>query len=165
VTSYFAVPEPSDRIPKSELNGILKSVDSVLQSWANLSSHYIGMPAEGPANLPLEVSVRFSFPHPIFLNVRTTSELARVLVNSIRCQAVYSIPEEEIFKEFVNLLSDRLMVYLWGNNRRPFRRDEQFHSTSRNWPLGEPTAGCAFIVENFPIEVRLWTEIKGWEHQ
>lgn len=162
MTSYFAVPEPSDRIPKSELNGILKSVDSVLQSWANLSSHYIGMPAEGPATLPLEVSVRFSFPHPIFLNVRTTDELAKVLVSSIRCQAIYSIPEEEIFKEFVNLLSDRLMVYLWGNNKRPFRCEEQILSTPQNWPLGEPDAGCAFIVENFPIEVRLWTELRSW---
>lgn len=163
MTSYAAVSEASNQIPESELTGIVKSVETVLQSWANLSSRYIGMPAEGPATLPLEVSVRFSSPCSVFLNVRTTSEMARVLVSSIRCQAVYPIPEEEVFKEFVNFLSDRLMAYLWGNNKRPFKTNEQFFSTPRNWPPGEPTAGGAFIVKNYPIEVRLWTESKGRE--
>ncbi|HXL72047.1 MAG TPA: hypothetical protein VN963_00340 [bacterium] len=165
MTSYLAVPEPSDRIPEGELTGILKSVDSVLQSWANLSSQHIGMPAEGPAPLPLEFSIRFSFPSSVFLNVRTTGEMAQVMIRSIRGQAVFPISDEEVFREFVNLLSDRLMAYLWGNHRRPFKSNEQFFSAPRNWPLGEPTACGAFIVENFPIEVRLWAECKIGERR
>jgi len=163
MTSYSAVPEPSNQIPQSELNGILKSVEAVLQSWAHLSSRYIGMPAEGPATLPLEFSVRFSAPFSLFLNIRTTNEMAQVIIHSIRGQILFPISDEEAFKEFANLLSDRLMGYLWGNNRRPFKPDEQFLSVPQNWPIGEPTACAAFIVENSPIEVRLWTEFEGGE--
>jgi hypothetical protein len=163
MTAYVSVPEPSDRIPQSELNGILKSVESVLQSWANLSSHYIGMPAEGPAPLPLELSIRFSAPFFIFLNIRTTSDMTQVIIRSIRGQSIFPISDEEVFKEFSNFLSDRLMGYLWGNNRRPFKPDQQFFSTPQNWPIGEPAACAAFIVENLPIEIRLWTEFEGGE--
>jgi hypothetical protein len=94
------------------------------------------------------------------LNVRTTDEMALVLVRAIQCRAVESIPEKEVYKEFVHLLSDRLMVYLWGSKNRPFKRDGQFLSTPQKWPRHEPTASAAFIVENLPIEVRLWTESK-----
>jgi hypothetical protein len=165
MTVYVSVPEPSDQIPQSELNGILKSVDSVLQSWANLPSQYIGMPAEGPASLSLEFSIRFSYPFSVFLNIRTTSEMAQAMIRSIRGQTLFPISEDEIFKEFANLLSDRLMTYLWGNNRRPFKSDEQFFSVPENWPQGEPTACGAFIVENLPIEVRFWTESKREERR
>jgi hypothetical protein len=66
VTSYFAVPESKGRIPKSELSGILKSMESILKSWADLSARFIGAPAEGPADLPLEFSVLFSSPYCVF---------------------------------------------------------------------------------------------------
>ncbi len=165
MTAYVSVPEPSDQIPQSELNGILKSVESVLQSWAHLSSRYIGMPAEGPATLPLEVSIKFSAPFFVLLNIRTTSEMAQIIIRSIRGQIHFPLSDEEVFKEFANLLSDRLMGYLWGNNRRPFKPDEQFLSSPRNWPVGEPTACAAFIVENSPIEVRLWTGFDGGERE
>jgi hypothetical protein len=154
---YLAVPEPADQVPDSEFNGILKSLETVLQSWVNLSSRYIGMPAEGPAALPLELSIRFTSPYPVFLNVRTTSEMTQVMIHSLTGPILFPISDEEVFREFASLFSDRLMAYLWGNNRRPFKSDEQFYSQPRNWPPGEPTACAAFIVENFPIEVRLWT--------
>jgi hypothetical protein len=70
-----------------------------------------------------------------------------------------------VIKEFANLLSDRLMAYLWGNHRRPFKYDEQFFSAPPHWPKGELTACGAFIVENFPVEVRLWTGSKSGEHK
>jgi hypothetical protein len=159
--SYFAIPQEYGEFPKSELNGILQGVAVVLESWANLSSRYIGAPVEGPAPMPLEFSVKFSGHSSGFLNVRTTAEMAKILLRSGEGKTVRQLPEEEVFKEFVSIFSGRLMAYLWGNNWGLFKSDAPVFSTPEHWPKSQPAASCAFLVENWPVEVRLWIETDG----
>jgi hypothetical protein len=156
--SYFAIPQEYGEFPKSELNGILQGVAVVLESWAHLSSRYIGLPVEGPAPLSLEFSVKFSGQASGFLNVRTTKEMAQILLKSFKVKSSHSLPEEEIVKEFVAIFSGRLMAYLWGNDWGLFKSDAPIFSTPQDWPQYQPTASCAFLVENWPVEVRLWIE-------
>jgi hypothetical protein len=156
--AYVAIPQQNGEFPKSELNGILQGVSVVLESWANLSSRYIGVPVEGPAPLPLEFSVKFSGQASGYLNVRTSDEMAKVLHRSIQSKNGSFITEEAIFKEFVAVFSGRLMAYLWGNNWGLFKSDAPVFSTPENWPASAPSACCAFIVENWPVEIRLWIE-------
>ncbi len=156
--AYIAIPQQNGEFPKSELNGILQGVSVVLESWANLSSRYIGVPVEGPAPLPLEFSVKFSGQASGYLNVRTSDELAKVLYRSIQTKAKSHISQDDIFREFVAVFSGRLMAYLWGNNWGLFKSDAPTFSTPENWPKTDPSACCAFIVENWPVEIRLWIE-------
>ena len=156
--SYFAIPQEYGEFPKSELNGILQGVAVVFESWAHLSSRYIGLPVEGPAPLSLEFSVKFSGHSSGFLNVRTTKEMAQILFKSVKGKSASLLPEEEVFKEFVAIFSGRLMAYLWGNNWGLFKSDAPVFSTPQDWPQKQPTASCAFLVENWPVEVRLWIE-------
>ena len=156
--AYAAIPQENGEFPKSELNGILQGVSVVLESWANLSSRYIGVPVEGPAPLPLEFSVKFSGQATGYLNVRTSDELAKVLHHSIKSKNRAFASEDDIFKEFVAVFSGRLMAYLWGNNWGLFKSDAPVFSTPKDWPKETPSACCAFIVENWPVEIRLWIE-------
>jgi hypothetical protein len=156
--SYFAVPPEYGEFPKSELNGILQGVAVVLETWANLPSRYIGVPVEGPAPMSLEFSVKFSGQASGYLNVRTTNEMAQVLLRSLEGKTDHPLQEDEVFKEFVVIFSGRLMAYLWGNNWGLFKSDPPSFSTPKNWPQDQPAASCAFLVENWPVEVRLWVE-------
>ena len=154
--SYSPVPHKHGQFLKSEINGILECLAEVLETSAKLRCRHIGMPAEGPASLPLEFSVRYYGQSSIYLNVRTTMELAQLLEASIQDGAMKPGKREETFKEFVNAFGGRLTAYLWGSVGGNSSPDIPSLSTPQSWPAREPTACCAFIVENWPLEVRLW---------
>lgn len=156
--SYFMPPQEYGEFPKTEVNAILQGVTAVMESWAHLPSRYIGVPVEGPASLPLEFSVRFSGYASGFLNVRTSIEMARALVRQTNGKNVTRVPVEDVFKEFVDIFSGKLMAYLWGNNWGLLKMEMPTFTQPKNWPEKEPTACCAFIVENWPVEVRLWID-------
>lgn len=156
--SHFIPPQEYGEFPKTEVNAILQGVTAVMESWAHLPSRYIGMPVEGPAFLPLEFSVRFSGHATGFLNVRTTPDVAKVLILKVGGRKALKSAEVEVFKEFVDVFSGRLMAYLWGNNWGLLRMELPNFTTPKSWPKKEPTACCAFIVEHWPVEVRLWID-------
>jgi hypothetical protein len=145
--------------PKAEQNAIMEAMKNVLHSWAYLPSGSIGAPVEGPAPLAVERSVRLSGRALAYLNLRTTPELSKMLSQYAKGEENQGADDEDAFHEFVNIYCGHLMTYLWGKEGAQFDSYLPIPTTPSDWPSSMPAAACAFLVENIPVEVRLW--IKG----
>jgi hypothetical protein len=155
ILTYFEISEECSEFLKSELKVIFQGVDSVLKTWARTSTRYIGIPMEERDPLPLEVSTVVSGLISGILNIRTTPDMARVLLMG---SSVKRFSEEEIFRQFLVVLSGRLSAHFQGKNRGVFVSNIPRVSTAGN-PTESQTIGCcAFVVENWPVEVRVTTE-------
>jgi hypothetical protein len=53
------------------------------------------------------------------------------------------------------------MTFLWGKSGQAFDPFIPIPTVPRDWPEVEPSASCAFIVENIPVEVRIWIKEKA----
>jgi hypothetical protein len=154
--TYYPAPLEYQGFPKAELNAIMESMRHVLHSWAYLPSGPIGTPVEGPARLDLERSVILSGRALAFLNVRTCPELTSLLSQCAMGEPGSAADAEDAFHEFVNIYCGHLTTYLWGKEGAKFNSFLPVPSTPTEWPRVEPSASCAFLVENIPVEVRLW---------
>jgi hypothetical protein len=157
--TYVPAPLEHQDFPRAEISAVQEAMKHVLHSWAYLPSGSIGAPVEGPAHLPLERSVRLSGRSVAFLNIRTNRELSGLLSQYARGEEVPAGAEEDAFQEFVNIYCGHLMTYLWGKEGSKFESFLPVPTTPADWPTITPSASCAFLVENIPVEVRLW--IKG----
>ncbi len=157
--TYFPAPLEHQDFPKAEQNAVQEAMRHVLHSWAYLPSGPIGAPVEGPAPLKLERSVSLSGRALAYLNIRTSPELAKLLSESARGEERHEENDEDAFYEFVNIYCGHLMTYLWGKEGAKFDSFLPVPTTPVDWPKPTPSASCAFLVENIPVEVRLW--IKG----
>jgi hypothetical protein len=158
---YSPLPMQIHGFPKSELRAVMEAMKHVLQSWAFLPSTEIGLPVEGPAPLALERSIRLSGPALCFLNLRTAPELSVLLSESAQGETPDSEENEDAFHEFVNIYCGHLMTFLWGKSGQAFDPFIPIPTVPRDWPEVEPSASCAFIVENIPVEVRIWIKEKA----
>ena len=156
---YTPAPLEYQDFPKAEQNALQEAMKHVLHTWAYLPSGPIGAPVEGPAGLSLERSVRISGRALGFLNLRTSPELSFLLSQCAQGEEEPAGDSEDAFHEFVNIYCGHLMTYLWGKSGTHFDSFLPVPTTPTDWPKGAPTASCAFLVENIPVEVRLW--IKG----
>jgi hypothetical protein len=151
--TYFEISEECSEFLKDELKVIFQGVDSVLKTWARTSTRYIGIPVEERDPLPLEVSAEIFGRISGVLNIRTTPDMARVLfLGSPRFSA------EEVFKEFAAVLSGRLSAHFQGKNRGVFVSGAPEASKFGYGSESETIGCCAFVVENWPVEVRVSTE-------
>lgn len=158
---YSPLPMRINGFPKTELRAVMEAMKHVLQTWAFLPSTEIGHPVEGPAPLALERSVRLSGPALCFLSLRTEPELSSLLSEYAQGEAPNPEDHEDAFHEFVNIYCGHLMTFLWGKAGQAFDPFIPIPTTPSDWPETEPTASCAFIVENLPVEVRLWIKEKA----
>jgi len=153
--TYFEISEECSEFLKSELKVIFQGVDSVLKTWARTSTRYIGIPVEERDPLPLEFSAEISGRVSGILSIRTTPDMARALLLGL---SVHRFSKEEAFKEFAVVLNNRLSEYFKVKNRGIFVFGESQISKAGN-PQESLTIGCcAFVVENWPVEVRVSTE-------
>jgi len=151
--TYFEISEECSEFLKDELKVIFQGVDSVLKTWARTSTRYIGIPVEESDPLHIEVSAEVLGRFTGILNVRTTPDMARVLLLG---SSVKRFSEVEVFKEFSAVLSRRLSAHFQGKNRSFFVSDKPRVSTQGN-PESQTIGCCAFVVENWPVEVRVST--------
>ena len=154
--TYYPAPLEHHDFPKAEQSAVMEAMKQVLQTWAYLTSGPIGAPVEGPARLPLERSVRLSGRALAFLNIRTNQELSTLLSQSATGEEENQGDSEDAFQEFVNIYCGHLMTYLWGKSGSHFDSFLPVPTHPGDWPKGTPSASCAFLVENIPVEVRLW---------
>ena len=157
--TYFPAPLEYQDFPKAEQSAVQEAMRHVLHSWAYLPCGSIGAPVEGPAPLVIERSVRLSGRALAFLNIRTTPELSKMLAQCAQGEENHGDNGEDAFHEFVNIYCGHLMTYLWGKAGAKFDSFLPVPTTPMDWPNVQPSASCAFLVENIPVEVRLW--IKG----
>ena len=152
------VPNPMEHhdFPKSEINAVLEAMRHVLRYWAYLPYCDVGLPVDGPAKMPLERSVRLSGRSLACLTIRTQPELAELLAHYSQGESKNPGDAEDAFQEFVNIYAGHLMTYLWGDSGKSFDPYLPVPTTPNDWPKPTAAASCAFIVENIPVEVRLW---------
>ena len=153
---YAPGPMEIQEFPKAELRAVMAAMKHVLESWAFLPSGPIGVPVEGPAKLPLERSVRLAGKTEAYLNIRTIPELGSLLSQYSQGEEKGAEGGEDAFYEFVNIFCGHLVSYLWGKENSVFESYLPVPTTPADWPSTTPSAECAFITEDLPVEVRLW---------
>ena len=147
-------------LPKTEVMAVVEAMRHVLQGWAFLPLDYIGEPVAGPARMPLEWSVRLSGAALCFLNIRTFPEVSALLSHHAQGEGTGPEDQEDAFREFVNIFCGHMVTYLWGKEGAAFDPYIPVPTTPEDWPNANPSASCAFLVENVPVEVRLWIKEK-----
>lgn len=133
---------------------------TVLEKWAFLPCDFMGLPVEGPAHLPLERMVGFTGPLDGFLVVRAPEGFGQYLWENVSGEdkALQDIPHADAFSEFVNLYFGHLLTVLRNCTGGSFDPYLPQLSNPALWPEGQPDAALALLVENMPVEVRLWLE-------
>jgi hypothetical protein len=156
--TYFAVPEERDKFPISGLNGILQGVSVVLNKWAEKAAHYGAMPLSEIDPLYFDFTIKFTGRSAGILSVRTTPDLAMILLAASEAIVIRDLSQEEIYTEFAAVLSGRLMAYLWITDKDFFISGAPTFSTAGTWAEHKTEASCAFLVKKWPVEVRVLSE-------
>lgn len=131
---------------------------TVLEKWAFMPSDAIGTAVEGPANLPLERMVGFSGPLEGFLVVRAPERFGKFLWENVSGEenSTSTIPHGDAFTEFVNLYFGHLLTSMTEFRMGNFDPYLPQSSHPALWPKEKPQSAVALLVEDMPIEIRLW---------
>jgi hypothetical protein len=156
--TYFAGPEERDKFPISGLNGILQGVSVVLNKWAEKASHYGAMPIAEIDPLYFDFTIKFTGRSTGILSVRTTPDLAMILLAASEAVALRNLSQEEIYSEFAAVLSGRLMAHLWITDKDFFISGAPTFSNTGIWADHQTMGSCAFLVKQWPVEVRVLSE-------
>ncbi len=145
-------------VPAIKNQELFEVFQSVLEKWAFLSCDSMGATVEGPAHLPLERMVGFSGPIEGFLVVRAPERFGQYLWENVAGEdkAPNSIPHGDAFSEFVNLYFGHLLTNLREFVQGTFDPYLPQASNPSLWPKCPPEAAAALLVEDMPVEVRLW---------
>ena len=148
-------PTVSAKITGDELFQVFQDI---VEKWAFLPCANIGPLVDGPAHLPLERMVSFSGSVEGLLVVRAPQRFGQCLWESISGSAntTDSLPHGDAFTEFVNLFFGHLSSSL--RRLAPGQLDPYLPQTSYPglWPQRRPQASLAVLVEDMPVEIRLW---------
>ncbi len=130
----------------------------VLEKWAFLSCSDMGPVVEGPAPLPLERAVRFSGPLNGSLVVRAPEAFGLYLWENASggTEAAQAGVRTDAFNEFVNLFCGHLLTSLRRSVQGAFNPYLPQISSPEQWPPHQPQFSMALLVEDMPVEVRLW---------
>ena len=156
--TYFAGPEEQDKIPISGLNGILQGVSVILNKWAEKASHFGAMPIADTDPLYFDFTIKFTGRSTGILSVRTTPDLAMILLAASEAISIRDLSQDEIYTEFAAVLSGRLMAHLWITDKDFFISGAPTFSNAGIWADHKTAASCAFLVKKWPVEVRILSE-------
>jgi chemotaxis protein CheY-P-specific phosphatase CheC len=131
---------------------------NVLEKWAFLPCDSMGATVEGPAHLPLERMVGFSGPIEGYLVVRAPERFGKYLWENVSGDedSPDTTPHGDAFSEFVNLYFGHLLSSLRQSVEGTFDPFLPQPSDPTIWPQRQPNAALALLVEDMPVEVRLW---------
>lgn len=147
-------------IPSIKSQDLFEVFQVVLERWAFLPCDFMGTTVEGPANLPLERMVGFSGPLEGCLVVRSSAHFGKHLWENVSGNDAPEgdTPHGDAFSEFVNLYFGHLLTLFRQSVEGTFDPFLPQSSIPALWPDREPNVALALLVENIPVEVRLWME-------
>jgi len=144
----------SQRLPNAlELADL---VDRVTREWANLAARPAGLPAPGPANLPLEFSVDFAGPLTLRMVLRCGEDLGAELAEGSTGDPGARALAADAFREMVNQVAQHWVIRRPHAFPRPRKAGLARASLPGGWPPREPDAAVVVMVDTFPLELRLW---------
>ncbi len=147
-------------LPAIKSRDLFEVFQAVLEKWAFLPCDYIGNAVEGPASLPLERMVGFSGPMEGCLVVRSSARFGKHLWENVSGNDLSpdDTPHGDAFSEFVNLYFGHLLTLFRQSVEGTFDPFLPQSSIPSLWPDRQPDAALALLVENIPVEVRLWLD-------
>lgn len=150
-------PEESRTAPLTDME-LFQVFQGVVEKWAFLPCVEIGPLVEGPAHLPLERMVCFSGVVEGFLVVRAPHRFGQCLWENIAGAegTGETLAHNDAFNEFVNLFFGHLSPSLRRPGQgllNPYLPQASYPGL---WPQRRPQASLAALVEDMPVEVRLW---------
>ena len=140
---------------KLERDTLFRVMEKVVESWVYLSVRSMGDPVDGIAPLPLERMVEWKGLEGAVVVIRTSEDFGDFLAGEI-LEGEAGISGEDAFNELVNIYCGHLLAELrkfHGRFSGPFLPRT---SKPADWPGRAPDAACALLVEDTPLEIRLW---------
>jgi hypothetical protein len=147
------------RIPSSF--ELAELIDKVLSDWAFLSAVPAGKPAQGPADLGLEFSVALVGPVDGFLVLRCGADLAADVAQASTGDPGARSEGPDAFKELCNLVASHLMTTFLAGGHLDFLPFVPKLSQPGEWPAQPADAESVMLVENHPLEARLWVHARA----
>lgn len=157
--AYFGDSSAPVRVPNNfELAELM---DRILGDWAFLSASPSGRPVPGPAPLELEYCVSLNGYFKAQLVLRTKAALAADLAHASTGDPSARAQGADAFKEFCNLVASHLLSSFLGGDQNNFEPFLPQASTPEQWPSAKPDSEIVVMVDQHPLEARLWIECPG----
>jgi len=116
----------------------------------------LGLPVEGPAELPVEYGIRLTGGSKGWLNLRTNPAFPRWLRNTHPDPEVRRSTDPDAMKTLTILYGVALVLECGSPILFDFGPILPRPSDPRNWPPRPPDASCALLVDKNPVEIRYW---------
>jgi hypothetical protein len=137
---------------------LIELVDRVLSDWAFLAVSPAGKPAVGPAVLPLEFSTILAGKLKCLLVLRSSHAFGAELAYACTGDPGAREQGADAFRELCNLLASHLLTGYLGGESGDFAPFLPERSRPEQWPAVPAEVEAVMMVENFPLEARLWIE-------
>lgn len=137
---------------------LAKHFHHFVKYWAGKDVDYLGEAAEGPVEMPVELAVRWNGSVKGHLVVRCFPEFMKWLSESRDYKPLHLCTGNEIFSEMATLYCIYLIQQFWLSEDFQMGPILPRPSTPAHWPAREPHATCSLLVENNPVEIRLWMD-------
>jgi|SRR5579872_4356418 len=133
--------------------------EKFVKYWAGKAEvDYLGPAAEGPMDMPVEVSVRWKGSVSGTLVIRCYHEFLDWLMESRDYKPLNLCTVKEIFHEMSTLYCVYLIQYFWLSEIFEMGLVLPRLSTPKDWPVPEPDATSSLLVDQNPVEIRLWID-------
>ena len=145
-----AIPHPMD---------LAMHFQKFVKYWAGKAEvEYLGPTGANTIDMPVEVSVRWKGSVSGTLVIRCYREFLNWLMESRDYKPLNLCTEKEIFHEMSTLYCVYLIQYFWISELFELGLVLPRPSTPQNWPVRDPDSTCSLLVEQNPVEIRLWLE-------
>jgi hypothetical protein len=133
--------------------------EKFVKYWAGRAAvEYLGPTSGDTVDMPVEVSVRWKGSVGGTLVIRCYRDFLKWLMESRDYKPLNLFTEKEIFHEMSTLYCVYLIQYFWLSEIFEMGLVLPRFSTPQDWPLREPDATCGLLVEQNPVEIRLWMD-------
>jgi hypothetical protein len=129
--------------------------EKILHSWGSSRIQRMLTPRE-TTYAPLERMTLLTGTLNGTLVVRSSQEFAAQLRNLRADSSLGRYNETEVFEEMVSLYSLYLFHDFWIPHDFQVGPIHPFRSVPADWPASQPHAVSNYLVDGFPVEIRLW---------
>lgn len=142
------------RLPMAfELTELL---DKLLGDWAFLSIMPAGAPVAGPAELPLEFTAQIVGRVSCVLVLRSSHAFGAELAYASTGDPGAREQGADAFQELCNMLCSHVLTNFLGGDQGGFAPFLPQRSRPEQWPSDQADVASVVLVEDHPVEVRLW---------
>ena len=137
---------------------LAKHFDRFVKYWAGANMEYLGQVSDHTIEMPVELMVRWKGSVSGTLVIRCFPDFIEWLTESRDYRPLNLCTGKEIFREMTTLYGIYLIQQFWLTENFELGPILPRSSTQAQWPAREPHATCSLLVDNNPVEIRLWMD-------